>query len=101
MERNLLIIMHQSASSYKENMRHPVNAGLEVGVGGGWLVRHLQELGYQVAGCDVDLSNFQGEEAERLGLRKANPDGTLAFESNEFDVVVSCDVLEAAYPVAS
>jgi NAD(P)H-hydrate epimerase len=30
MERNLLIIMHQSASSYKENMRHPVNAGLEV-----------------------------------------------------------------------
>jgi predicted aspartyl protease len=28
MERNLLIIMHQSASSYKENMRHPVNAGL-------------------------------------------------------------------------
>lgn len=30
MERNLLIIMHQSASSYKENMRHPVNAGLTV-----------------------------------------------------------------------
>jgi len=27
MERNLLIIMHQSASLYKENMRHPVNAG--------------------------------------------------------------------------
>jgi hypothetical protein len=25
----LLIIMHQSASSYKENVRHPVNAGLE------------------------------------------------------------------------
>jgi len=73
---------------------------LEVGVGGGWLVRHLQELGYQVAGCDVDLSNFQGEEAERLGLRKANPDGTLAFESNEFDVVVSCDVLEHVQPAA-
>jgi len=27
MERNLLIIMHQAASSYKENVRHPVNAG--------------------------------------------------------------------------
>jgi hypothetical protein len=29
MERNLLIIMHQSASSYKENVRHPVNAGID------------------------------------------------------------------------
>jgi hypothetical protein len=28
MERNLLIIIHQSASSYEENVRHPANAGL-------------------------------------------------------------------------
>ena len=27
MERNLLIIMHQSLRSYKENVRYPVNAG--------------------------------------------------------------------------
>jgi hypothetical protein len=27
MERNPLKIMHQSASSYKKNLRHPVNAG--------------------------------------------------------------------------
>lgn len=71
---------------------------LEVGVGSGWLIKELSRQGYEVRGCDLDLGSWTELDMQQYHVSLASENSHLNYESNFFDVVISCDVLEHVQP---
>jgi ubiquinone/menaquinone biosynthesis C-methylase UbiE len=69
----------------------------EVGVGGGWLLQNLQEAGYEVHGCDVNLAGLplNSPLTDRVKLASG---ARLPYKDDDFDASFSCDVLEHVNP---
>ncbi|MCA9783414.1 MAG: class I SAM-dependent methyltransferase [Calditrichaeota bacterium] len=72
----------------------PEGAGrraLDVGAGHGHFSHKLQERGYQVDACDFLPELFQ---CPTIPFRRANLNESLPYEDNQFDLVVSIEVVE-------
>lgn len=64
---------------------------LEIGSGTGWQARALQDLGYDVSGIDIPLSNLKDTRIWPV----TDYDGrSIPFSDNTFDIVFSSNVLE-------
>ena len=73
---------------YKEN-----KSFLEIGLGAGEIVKHLDKEGFDY--CGVDISNWVVDELLKLELNvKEMSSHSLSFEDNSFDVVQHLDGLE-------
>lgn len=64
---------------------------LELGAGTGWQAQALQEYGYDVSAIDLPSSNYMSSRIHSV----IDYDGkTIPFESDEFDIIYSSNVLE-------
>lgn len=72
---------------------------LEVGCGGGQLLRHLRQKGYDVRGCELSpelVALHAGTEWEHAVFRASGT--ALPEPDGSYDVVISSDVLEHVPP---
>lgn len=75
------------------------NSVLDVGCGGGYLSEEFAKIGFEVTGIDPSSKSIEAAQAhakqENLVIRYFEGYGEkLPFESNTFDFVCCCDVLE-------
>lgn len=76
------------------NKKKPLKI-LDFGCGAGQLARELQNLGYDVFGCDVYIAQSNENQGERFRQIQTNP-YNIPFENETFDIVLSTSVLEHA-----
>lgn len=64
---------------------------LDVGAGQGFFCKQLRERGYQVEACDFLQDNFKLKD---VPFHKADLNSAVPLPDNQFDVIVSIEVLE-------
>ena len=85
-------------NSLKDDKSKPIKI-LDFGCNNGSLVMELKSKGFDTFGCDIDSdalnSKFSKEFNQDRILRKIDLENyKIPFESNQFDFVISCSVLE-------
>lgn len=69
---------------------------LDVGCGGGLLLRHFQSLGLEATGADISAAAVESLRRHGLDAHVASADN-LPFPDASFDLVTACDVVEHLY----
>ena len=70
---------------------------LDYGCGQGAVVKHVQQKGYDIVGCDTFegyYENWYAQASDMHDVLKKMEDGKIPFPDNHFDIVVSNQVFE-------
>ncbi len=66
---------------------------LDVGCGSGWLLKNMQELGWQVEGVDFDAAAVQNAKSRGLSVRQGSLEAQ-QYPEDHFDAVTLCHLIE-------
>ena len=92
---NLARFIGEKLKPYRRNKQKELKM-IDIGAGSGLMIKHFMNLGYEVAGIELDpkLVAKMKKDKKLKGLRLEQGDITKLKGKEEYDVVVSNDVIE-------